>query len=190
MSTHSTGKSFTLSMSSSANLVLIWKALMTALYMSLHLFSTLKFPALEHLLQMMQPSPLPRSHPCLTSFLLVIHFYSSLIFPFISYLGPFLCNNCSDMHPTPFCPKDCNSSALTCSYRPHSTAIWPCDACFRRQQAAKFSPSDPPSHPFSPVCIDILTGGPYGASPQTLLTLPPVNYIIILLSYLIDSPFS
>ena len=135
---------------------------MTALYVPLCLFSTLKFPALEHLLQTMQPSSLLRSCPCLTPFLLVIYFYSSLIFPFISYLGPFLCDNCGDMHPTPFCPKDCNSSALTCSNWPCSTAIWPCNACFcHRQQAAEFSPSDPPSCLFSPVCIDILTGGPY-----------------------------
>ena len=131
---------------------------MTALYVPLRLFSALKFPALKHLLQMTQPSLLPRSHPCLTPFLLVIHFYSSVI----SYLGPFLCDNCSDMHPTSFCPKDCNFSALTCSYRPRSTAIWPCNACFHhRQWAAKFSPSDPPSHPFSLVCIDILIGGLY-----------------------------
>ena len=135
---------------------------MTALYVPLCLFSALKFPALEHLLPTMQLSLLPRSCPCLMPFLLVIHFYSSLIFSFISYLGPFLCDNCGDMHPTPFCPKDCNSSALTCSYWPRSTTIWPCNACFCcRQQAAKFSPSDPPSCPFSPICIDILTGGPY-----------------------------
>ena len=66
------------------------------------------------------------------------------------------------LHPTPFCPKDCNSLALTCSYQPRSTAIWPYNACFcYRQWAAEFSPLDPPSRPFSPVCIDILTGGPY-----------------------------
>ena len=33
-------------------------------------------------------------------------------------------------------------------------------------------------------------GVPTGANPQTLLTLPPVNYIIIFLSYLIDFSFS
>ena len=54
---------------------------MTALYVPLRLFSALKFPALEHLLQTTQLSPLPRSHPCLMPFLLVIHFYPSLIFP-------------------------------------------------------------------------------------------------------------
>ena len=139
---------------------------MTALYVPLCLFSALKFPALEHLLQTMQPSPLPRSHPCLKPFPLVICFYPSLLLPHLFLiLGPFPCDNCGDIHPTPFCPKGCNSSALTCSNCPHSTAIWPCNACFcRRQQAAEFSPSDPPSCPFSLVCIDILTGGPWGQS--------------------------
>ena len=107
-----------------------------------------------------EESSLPDALPTGNSLLPFSH-----ISPFISYLGPFLCDNCSDMHPTPFCPKDCNSLALTCSYQPRSTAIWPCNACFcHRQRAAKFSPSDPPSCPFSPVCIDILTGGPWGQS--------------------------
>ena len=94
------------------------------------------------------------------------------------------------MHPTPFCPKDCNSSVLSCSNQPCSTAIWPCDACFRhRQWAAKFSSSGPPSRPFSPVCIDILTGGPYWGESSDSPDSPSGNYIIIFLSYLIDFLF-
>ena len=141
---------------------------MPALYVPLRLFSMLKFPGLGHLLQKTQPSLLPRSHPCLKPFLLVICFYPSLLLPHsFLVLGPFLCDNCGDIHLAPFCPKDCNS-ALTCSNHPHSTAIWPCNACFhRRQQAAKFSPLDPPSHPLSLVCIDILTGGPWSQSSES-----------------------
>ena len=94
------------------------------------------------------------------------------------------------MHPTPFCPKDCNSSALSCSNQPCSTAIWPCDACFHcRQRAAEFSSLGPPGHPFSPVCIDILTGGPYWGESSDSPDSPSGNHIIIFLSYLIDVPF-
>ena len=142
---------------------------MPALYVPLCLFSMLKSPALGHLLQKTQPSLLPRSHLCLKPLPLVIRFYPSLLLPHLFLiLGPFLCDNCSDIHPTPFCPKDCNSLALTCSNRPGSTALWPCNACFcYRQQAPKFSPSDPSGHPFSPVCINILTGGPWGQSSES-----------------------
>ena len=142
---------------------------MPALYVPLHLFSTLKSPALRHLLQKTQPSLLLRSHPCLKPFLMVICFYPSLLLPHLFPISdPFLCDNCSDIHLTPFCPKDCNSSALTCSNHPCSTAIWPCNACFCcRQQAAEFSSSDPPSCPFSPVSINILTGGPWGQSSES-----------------------
>ena len=84
----------------------------------------------------------------------------SLIFLLISYLGPFLCDNCGEIHPTPFCPKDCNSTSLSCANHPGSSPLWPCGACFCcRQQVAQFSTSGPPSCLFSPVCIDILTGG-------------------------------
>ena len=142
---------------------------MPALYVPLRLFSILKFPALRYLLQKTQPSLLPRSHPCLKPFLLVICLYPSLLllhlFPI---LGPFLCNNCGDIHPTPFCPKDCSSSVLTCSNHLCSTTIWPCNACFCcRQQAAELSPLDPPSCLFSLVCINILTGGPWGQSSES-----------------------
>ena len=94
------------------------------------------------------------------------------------------------MHSTPFCPKDCNSSMLSCSNQPRSTTIWLCNACFHhRQRAAKFSSSSPPSCPFSPVCIDILTGGPYWGKSSDSPDSPSSNYIIIFLSYLIDFPF-
>ena len=84
----------------------------------------------------------------------------SLIFLLISYLKPFLCDNCSETHPTSFCPKDCNSVSLSCTNHPGSTSLWPCSACFcHRQWVAQFSPSGPPSHLFSPICINILTGG-------------------------------
>ena len=137
---------------------------MPALYVPLCLFSMLKSPALGHLLQWMQPSLLLRSYLCLKPLPLVNRFHPSFLLPCLFLiLGSFLCDNYGDTHPTPFCPKDCNSLALTCANCPGSTALWPCNACFHcRQQAAKFSPSDPPSCPFSPVCIDILTGGSWG----------------------------
>ena len=96
------------------------------------------------------PPEAPLTGKLLSSFFLI----SLLIF----YLGPFLCD-CGEIHPTPFCPKDCMSSLL-CSNCIGPIFLWPCNACFlHRQWAAQFSPLSPPSCPFSPIIINILTGG-------------------------------